>query len=179
MDLIVQQPASAAALAVAVTAAVSDLRTRTIPNALVFAGIVAGVVLNGWWSGAGGVARALLGGLAGFAIFLPFYLLRGMGGGDVKLMAALGCCLGFVGILQTALIASMAGAVLALGAAARHGVLRRTLVNAGRLLAAWARRGIGPSSEVSLDNPAALRIPYALPIAVGALAIVLSGAGGA
>ena len=43
------------------------------------------------WRGAG---SALLGTLAGASVFLIFYLLGGMGGGDVKLMAGFGALLG-------------------------------------------------------------------------------------
>ncbi len=175
MESLLRQPAMMAAVILAASAAVTDLKTRTIPNELVFAGGAAGLGLNVWMSGGTGFVRALLGGIAGFCIFLPFFLLRGMGGGDVKLMAALGVCFGPIAIIQTALVASMAGAVLALIAAARHGVVRRTLTNTGKLLGSWLRHGPRASEEMSLDNPKALKIPYALPIAAGALFIAFSG----
>ena len=174
MDWTTASPASVAAVTLAIAAAVTDARTRRIPNALVCAGVIAGCLLNVWSSGAQGLWRAALGSLAGFCVFLPFYLLRGMGGGDVKLMAALGACLGTLAVLQTALVASLAGAVLAVAVAARHGALVRTLGGAGRLLAGWLRRGPRRSHDLSLDNPAALKIPYALPIAFGALFIVFA-----
>lgn len=175
MKSIIEQPALLTALIIAATAVVTDLKSRTIPNALVVAGSVAGLCLNGWIGGGAGLLRSLLGGLGGFIVFLPFYLLRGMGGGDIKLMAALGFCLGLIAILQTALVASIAGAVLAIVVAARQGALSRTLSNTGRLLVSWITRGPRPSKELSLDNPKALKIPYALPIAVGSFFIVISG----
>lgn len=169
------QPAVLAALLIAAAATITDLRTRTVPNGLVLAGGIAGFGLNCWSFGFDGLRLAALGFLTGFCVFLPFYLLRGMGGGDVKLMGALGSCLGALPILQTALIASIAGAVLALTVAARHGALARTFAGTGRLLASWARRGPRPSAELTLENPNALKIPYAVPIAVGAFGVVLSG----
>jgi len=105
VEWVAGNPAIMAALVIALAAAVTDARTRTIPNALVAAGALAGCLLNGWTSGAAGLTRAAVGCLAGFCVFLPFFLLRGMGGGDVKLMAALGSCLGPLPILQVALAA--------------------------------------------------------------------------
>jgi len=168
------QPAMIVAVAVALTAALTDLRTRRVPNVLVAAGAAAGLAANVWSSGAAGVSRSIAGAAVGFAVFLPFYLLRGMGAGDVKLMGALGACLGALAILQTALVAAFAGAALAVAVAARSGLLARTLANTGRLLGSWMRRGPRVSMEMSLDNPKALKIPYALPIAAGALFIVFS-----
>jgi len=174
MESMIHQPALIAALTLALAAAVSDARTRRIPNALVAAGASAGLILNSWTGGGEGLTRSLLGLVAGFCVYLPFFLLRGMGGGDVKLMGALGACLGTLAVLQTALIASMAGAFLALCLATRHGALRRTLRGVGALMRGWLTRGPRPSVELSLDNPNALKIPYALPIAAGALFVVLS-----
>src|SRR5213594_4005417 len=90
MESMIHQPALIAALTLALAAAVSDARTRRIPNALVAAGASAGLILNSWTGGGEGLTRSLLGLVAGFCVYLPFFLLRGMGGGDVKLMGALG-----------------------------------------------------------------------------------------
>jgi prepilin peptidase CpaA len=171
-----ERPAMIAALALAAAAAVRDLQTRRIPNGLVLAGAASGLALGAWSSGGSGLVEAFLGGLAGFLVFLPFFLLRGMGAGDVKLMGALGTCLGPLAILQVALAAAFAGAILALVTAARHGLLLRTFRNTGRLLASWTSRGPRPSEELSLDNPEALKIPYALPIAAGSFFIIIQAA---
>jgi len=174
MTSIACQPLMVAALATAIAAAVTDARTRRIPNLLVVSGAAAGLFLNIWLGGAAGLLRSTMGLLVGFCVFLPFFLLRGMGGGDVKLMAALGACLGALAILQTALVASFAGAIYALIVATRLGLLRRTLRGAGRLLGGWLTHGPRANEELSLDNPETLKIPYALPIAAGALFIVFS-----
>ena len=77
--------------AAALTAAVSDVRTRRIPNALTGALAVAGVVTAGvtdGFSGAG-VALATLAVLLGAGTVA--YARGWFGGGDIKLLAA-GCC---------------------------------------------------------------------------------------
>lgn len=71
-----------------------DLRTRRIPNLLVVAGACVGVFLGACQQGIAGISISLLGLATGFALFLPGYALRMTGGGDLKLLAALGTLLG-------------------------------------------------------------------------------------
>ena len=102
-------------LGLGLAASVEDLWRRRISNPTVLAGLAAGLAcqihLRGWFRGpltwAGGAA-------VGFAVFLIFFLLGGMGGGDVKLMAAFGACLGVHQILLGALLAAIVGAFWAL-----------------------------------------------------------------
>ena len=171
MDILNHHPALIAALIIAMTAAATDLKARVVPNRLVAVGALSGLLLNWWSDGAAGLMSSMAGAVVGFGIFLPFFFLGGMGGGDVKLMGALGACLGVISVAQTAVVASMAGALLAVAAAAKAGVLRRTLAGAGRLLLSWIKMGT-PQPELSLDNPKALKIPYALPIAAGVMLVV-------
>lgn len=173
---LMERPAMIAALALALAAAVTDLRTRRIPNGLVLTGAACGLALGAWSSGGSGLVESFLGGVAGFLVFFPFYLLGGMGAGDVKLMGALGTCLGPLTILQVALMAAFAGAVVALVVAARQGLLLRTFRNTGRLLTFWVSRGPRVTEELSLENPEALKIPYALPIAAGSFLIIIQAA---
>lgn len=171
MDILNHHPALIAALIIAMTAAATDLKARVVPNRLVAVGALSGLLLNWWSDGAAGLMSSMAGAVVGFGIFLPFFFLGGMGGGDVKLMGALGACLGVISVAQTAVVASMAGALLAVAAAAKAGVLRRTLAGAGRLLLSWIKMGT-PQPELSLDNPKTLKIPYALPIAAGVMLVV-------
>ncbi|HBI68974.1 MAG TPA: hypothetical protein DDZ22_08115, partial [Massilia sp.] len=66
----------------------------------------------------------------GLAFLLPMYALRLIGAGDVKLLAMVGAFVGAGQILSIALIALIAGGVLALLVAAWQGSLRRVLGNA-------------------------------------------------
>lgn len=174
MESIARQPQMIAALATALTAAAIDVRTRRIPNLMVVGGAGAGLLLNTWFDGSAGLLRSTLGLMVGFSVFLPFFALRGLGGGDVKLMAALGACLGALAILKIALIASFVGAACVLFVATRRGLLRRTLRDVVRLLDGWLTHGPRADENLSLANAAALKIAYAPPIAAGALFIVFS-----
>jgi prepilin peptidase CpaA len=107
--------------------------------------------------------------LLGAALFMPLFALRGMGAGDVKLLAAVGAWLGPQQVIWVALITSVAGGVLALVVAVSHGYLRQALKNIYFLLLHWRVSGVGPVEEVSLSGSRGPRLAYAVPIAVGTL----------
>lgn len=98
-------------LALAVRADALDHR---IPNELVIAGAVAGLLLAIANAGFAGAMDATAGLLVGGAMLLPFYLLRGLGAGDVKLMAVVGAYLGPADAMLAAAISLLAGAALGL-----------------------------------------------------------------
>ena len=113
------------AILVGLAATVDDLMRRRIANWIPVAGLAGGlgwqIGQHGWRGG----LEAIGGAVMGFAVFLIFYLLGGMGGGDVKLMAGFGALLGWSGILWAALWTSVAGGILAVGTLAWKGALRR------------------------------------------------------
>ena len=111
-----------------VAAAVGDVRTRTIPNWLNLAIAVAAIPF--WyltdvslWPDVAvrvGIAAAV------FAIFAAAFALGMMGGGDVKLVAALSLWLPPAAVLALLVVMSLAGGALTLAMAARHRIARRT-----------------------------------------------------
>ena len=80
-------------------------------------------------NGVHGLGMAAAGWIVGILLFLPIFLLRGMGAGDVKLLAALGAWLGPLQVVWLALFASIAGGVMALLVATATGYLRTTFRN--------------------------------------------------
>jgi len=148
-------------------AAAWDLLHGRIPNRITYTGMLAGVVLRGALGGRQGLLDSLAGGLVGGGVFLAFFLLRGMGAGDVKLMTAVGCLVGLRQTLVITLASAIAGGVLALAVMLfyRRGV--RTLRNLGTLFRFHMRFGLRPHPEINLENPEAVRVPYALAIAAG------------
>jgi prepilin peptidase CpaA len=107
-----------------ITASVWDIRSRRIPNWLVIVLAVLGVCYSAVvQSPASGVSRALLGLLLGFALWIPFYALRMLGAGDVKLFAAASCWLAPSQIFGAALVSALAGGVLSVvGLVLAHGL---------------------------------------------------------
>jgi prepilin peptidase CpaA len=108
----------ALALTLGSVAVFEDVRTRQIPNWVTIGGCGAALVYHTLDRGLAGLGTTFLGTLIGCGIFLVFYLLGAMGGGDIKLMAAFGALLGPSGILLAALFAAIVGAFLAAGATA-------------------------------------------------------------
>src|SRR5262245_8400745 len=100
------------------TAAAIDFRTRRVPNALTGTAAVIGIALALSGFGRVGLVGALLGGLLGLTLMLPGYLFGAAGGGDVKLLAAIGTLLGPERILIAFFAMAIGGGLIALGTAA-------------------------------------------------------------
>jgi prepilin peptidase CpaA len=81
-------------------AAICDLRFRKIPNKMTAPMCVAGIVYQVIFSGMDGLWVSLLGFAAGFGILFVLWMIATAGGGDVKLMAALGTWLGWLTTLK-------------------------------------------------------------------------------
>lgn len=128
------------AVLVGLAATVDDLVRRQIANWIPAAALAGGfgwqIGRDGWM----GALHALGGAAAGFAVFLVFYLLGGMGGGDVKLMAGFGALLGTGRLIEAALWTAGVGGLLALGVVAYQS-LRRQFGSKSILTAAEKERG--------------------------------------
>ncbi len=160
-------------LALAVRA---DLLEHRIPNALNLAGLILGLGLASLVGGASGIVYSAGGALVGSAALIPFYLLRGMGAGDVKLMGATGAFLGPSGALLAAALTLIAGAVLGFAIVLWRLVEPRSPLETsppGEASVAWRA-----AATISIARKE--RFPYAVAIAVGVVATLwLRGALGA
>src|SRR5438093_1069370 len=127
-----------------IAAAVWDVRTRTIPNALNTA--IALLAIPYWWASGmklwPDTVFQLGIGLALFGAFTAAFALGAMGGGDVKLIGALGLWLPLNAVMALLVIMSLAGGVLTLVMLVRHRLAKH-------------------------EHP--LEIPYGVAIAVGAV----------
>jgi prepilin peptidase CpaA len=147
--------------------AISDWRTRRIPNLLTGSSILMGLLLHlvlGGWRQMGMAAAA---GLLGGAAFFLFFVAGGMGGGDVKLMAAVGCIAGFGSLMNLFFSTVLIGGIFALALAILRGRLKSTLANVGALIFHHGRCGLLQHPELNLLNSETLRLPYGLAIAAG------------
>ena len=120
-------------LLVAVTCAVTDLVKGQIYNAITYPAMAVGVVLSVWQHGVPGIWLALGGFAVGFFPAFLLFALGGMGGGDVKLLGAIGAIAGAIAATETLILAFLVGGLFALGKLAWHGQLFATL---GRTLRA-------------------------------------------
>jgi prepilin peptidase CpaA len=146
-----------AGLAIAV---VTDVRTRRIPNALTASMVVAAFGIAAVGAGVT-LAQAALGLLVGLAVMMPGHIIGATGAGDVKLLGAIGSLVGPSLALHVCLYSFVAGGVLAIGVAARRGLLASTLNNATALVIAPGAR------DAIAAAPRASRFAYGPAIAVG------------
>lgn len=160
------------ALGIGLAACFTDVRSRRIPNLLTFGTAVAGITVHSALGGWTGFQTASMGWLAGTALFLPFFLLGGMGAGDVKLLAALGAWLGPRDAFWLAVYGSFAGGVMAFAVAATHGYVATAFRNLGTLLQYWWLVGPRPLPAISLEHTGGPRLAYAIPLFIGTVVTV-------
>ena len=118
-----------------------DVATRRIPNVLTYPAILLGLFLNGalplvldrfemsaWrvWLGSSGTIDCVQGFGLCAAIGIVSFMARGLGGGDVKLLAAVGALVGFNAVIAVLFNTLIVAAVLGiLNWAARGSLMRR------------------------------------------------------
>jgi len=147
-------PITALAILVGLAASIEDLAVRRISNWIPVLALVGGLAIQSAQHGWRGAAGAALGAITGFCIFLLFYVMGGMGGGDVKLMAGFGGLLGVSRLLEAAMWTAVCGGILAIGVVTWV-TIRNRVRGSGQPLTAEA-------------------IPYAPAIAIGAWLSLLS-----
>jgi len=157
----------ASAVVVAVISAAWDLKTRRIPNVLTFGSAIAAFGFHLYMTGLSGAGWSAAGWLVGVAFFLPFFVLGGMGAGDVKLLAALGAWLGPGQAAWLALFSLIAGGVLGLAVAVGYGYLTQAFANITWMFQFWRSEGPKPVPDVTLATHRGPRLAYAVPVLAG------------
>ncbi len=147
----------------------TDLRSRRIPNWLVFPFLLAGIVVSAWLQGWHGVGQSFAGLGLGLLIYGTLFWLGGMGAGDVKLCAAIGAWIGPSQLFLALVITGMVGGIMVLCWAAFGGFLKELFTGAGDLVFGWKERGSLRDPDLALTNPMKRKMPYAPAIAIGTL----------
>lgn len=159
--------ASVALVLMLLVASWTDIRSRRIPNWLTVGGMVAGLAVRAWM-GPGLVVSGVLGiALAGL-LALPFFAAGALGGGDAKLLMAVGAFMGPADLVLASLVIAVVGGLVAIIEAGRRGVLLPTLASCGSLILSWVtlgRRGGGRT----VNAGERLAVPYGVAIAAGSL----------
>jgi prepilin peptidase CpaA len=156
-------------------AAVEDLRTRRIRNWLTFSLLITGVAQSFLPGRTVSPGDSALGLLVGLALPLLLFLIGALGGGDVKLLAAIGAWMGVAGILQVFAVEAILGMLMVLAQAAVAGRLP-TLLRNSAVVAINLRhlnemgldhvRATGLSCR-SVDRP----LPFAVPVFAATLIV--------
>jgi prepilin peptidase CpaA len=136
-----------------VACAITDWRSREIPNWLTGPAILLGFLVCPWPSSIQGFGLAVL-------IHMPFFVLRFTSGGDVKLMAALGALMGYPEWLTFFILQAILGGVVALFVAVGKGKLGQTI----RRMLHWKEK------PLAVDDARAITIPRGV-VALGGLGL--------
>jgi prepilin peptidase CpaA len=145
-----------------VTAGITDLTRRIIPNGLIVAGTLTGLgygLLETTSMGHGfitAVSGLLTGGLL---LFLP-YRFSWTGAGDVKLLATLGTWLGPLAIVNVFVYTTLVGGLVAAGVWVRHRLKFRRNCVAG---------------DLEQPKPPLPQLPYAIVMGAGYLLCLVRG----
>jgi prepilin peptidase CpaA len=152
-------------LALTISAALLDWRSRRIPNWLTVPGFLSGVtlhvVLNGWQ----GLRFTLAGGALALILLLPLVMLRALGAGDWKLMGAVGAFLGWKLFLFVMFGSILASGIMAIVQMIRVGRVAETFRNMWTLLKGFFVFGLKKNPQISLDNPRLLKLPFGVAVA--------------
>lgn len=169
--LATQSQLDAALMLFVICVAIIDWRTHCIPNLLCAVAAIIGLASQLWMHGDDGLWSALGGAAVGFALFLPFYVLRAFGAGDVKAMATVGIFLGMHTTMIAVAMTLIAGAVL--GAAVllfKPATASATLHRLIALLIAPIASMRGSRLAITQSQ----RFPYGLAIACGTAGALLA-----
>lgn len=144
-----------------------DCRFRRLPNMLTLG---MAVVILAWRLGNGGwssVLSGLFGGLfCGLFLLIPFYL-RGAGGGDVKMLFAVGCALGVSRSASVLLLTSLSGVVLAVVMLLCGMADGKRLKHFFRSIFDWRYDRKAGREKLPPKNDEKSRVPFGVAIAVG------------
>ena len=168
---------AAALLATAWAAAGFDWCSWRIPNALLAGSAAAALMLALFAPDSPGVAYGLLGGLAGLALLLPFYLAGGMGAGDVKLLAVIGLYTGWVTVIEIALVSALVGGLWSIALFYLRSPAGAWIALQGRrVCAVLARSGAGRAPAPQMSKNSRGTLPYGVVIAIGTTAVIAATA---
>jgi prepilin peptidase CpaA len=161
------------AAAFALTAGITDLRWRRIPNWLTYPAVPIAIFLHGLIAGRHAALESLAGAALGLGILLPLVLLRSLGGGDWKLVGALGAVFGIHRLLPILLLTLIINGIMAIVLVIFKKRVAETLHNMGRMtVALFSFRAPGP--ELTIDNPQAAKVPFGVAAAIAVLLYVAS-----
>ena len=145
-----------------------DIRYRRLPNWLTLGG--AAVALTAWLGAFGWRAMlfdSLLGGvLCGLLLLLPF-IMKAAGGGDVKMLFAVGCAMGSRHVLGVLLCVSLAGMLLGTGMFVFGLVDRRRIRHYARCAFDWRYDRVAGRATLPPKNHEKSRVPFGVAIAAG------------
>lgn len=157
------------AVLVAFLGAITDIHRARIPNWLTYTAVIAALILRASLMRWSGLASGAIGILIAGGAFCVLFILGAMGGGDMKMMAAIGAWVGSRHILTVMVAIGLAGGVLALVSMVFNKNLIQTVRNTVRLIAYRFTSGLQPHPEMNIQAYGSRRVPFGVAIALGTL----------
>ncbi len=155
-----------------IVAAYTDMTAGKVYNWCTFPALLLGLILNYWiggtFAGPPNLFESMVGMAMGFGFFVIFYFPGLVGGGDLKLVTAIGALKGWKFLLSALLYTSIVGAVLAVLYLIWAGSLMSGMRASLRMAFRIRRREMN-EEELKETEPARKRIPYGVAIAVGTM----------
>jgi len=159
------------AAAFALTAGITDFRTRKIPNWLTYPAIPIAILLHWIIAGSHAALLSLSGAAIGLAVLLPFVLLGGLGGGDWKLVGGLGAFFEPRRLLPVLILTLVINGIMALVLVLWKKRVGQTARNLGRIAAAMFRFHM-PAADLSIENSESEKVPFGIAAAIATLLYV-------
>jgi len=149
-----------------------DVRYRRIPNWATLPGVALGLGLNGLLLGWQGMKVSGLGFLVGFGALVVLFVLGWMGGGDVKLMAAVGALKGYPFIVSALFYSLIVGVVIGVAMLIWNRKMLRTFKNLFFVIGSRATKLI-PKQDIGPEQTQ--KLPFGLAIVLGTLWALIAG----
>jgi prepilin peptidase CpaA len=165
-------------IATLAVAAVIDARQRRIPNWLTF-GLMAAGIARAAMLGSQDFSHAMLGILVGGAIPLALYMISAVGGGDVKLLAAIGAWVGPGPAILVFMVQAVLGLFIVIAQALaqrRTGLLLRNSALIVANFAGVSELGLQNAVDTGKSCRAIKRpLPFAVPVFFATLIVLSMG----
>ena len=150
--------------------AYTDLAHHKIHNWLTLPMIIVGFTLHAAIGGFPELTNSLLGFFIGVGIFSVAYFVGGVGGGDVKLIAAIGALGGYVFVIWAIFYSALIGGLMALLVLIWKGKLSFGIKQTASL---FARVFTGKQNNIKTGGENFQEIPYGFAIALGTFWVLM------
>lgn len=164
---------------VGLIAAIIDIRSYKVHNALTVPLALTGVLYHTVTTGPQGLMFSLIGLFVGFASLIVFYALGGVGAGDVKLLAGIGAWLGGWLTVSVLVIAGLSAGAYSLAVILGCGGMRHVATNVSvliyrlRLMAVHFGQDERVEAVVAADDRRRRLVPFAAMLLMGIVGVLL------
>jgi prepilin peptidase CpaA len=161
---------NALVFAFAATVAIGDVKWGKIPRTYTTLALLAGLAFHSFRNQ---FLSSFSAAAVGFLIGLAFFELGAIGGGDVKLITALGALLGFSRWTVAMEVAIFAAAGIAIVQVIRRRAVRQTILNMLSIVRGLTKNGWRAHPTINVNNQTAIRAPFGVAAALGTLVAVI------